>query len=104
MVTCGPTSEGVEEASPTKSAITTCGSCRLGNVSELESLSVGDGGSRSIAIASIGLITRDGLLVLAGLVLGVVWVSLLVVGFTFFGAAFIDVLKTLILGMFGAGG
>ena len=58
----------------------------------------------AIAIASIGLITRDGLLVLAGLVLGVVWVSLLVVGFTFFGAAFIDVLKTFILGMFGAGG
>ncbi|VXC80142.1 Polysaccharide synthesis protein exod [Oceanicaulis sp. 350] len=58
----------------------------------------------AIAIASIGLITRDGLLVLAGLVLGVVWVSLLVVGFTFFGAAFIDMLKTFILGMFGAGG
>lgn len=58
----------------------------------------------AIAIASIGLITRDGLLVLAGLVLGVFWVSLLVVGFTFFGAAFLDMLKTFILGMFGAGG
>lgn len=58
----------------------------------------------AIAIASIGLITRDGLLVLAGLVLGIFWISLLIVGFTFFGAAFIDMLKTFILGMFGASG
>jgi len=57
-----------------------------------------------IAIASIGLITRDGLLVLAGLVLGIFWISLLIVGFTFFGAAFIDVLKGFILGLIGAGG
>ena len=57
-----------------------------------------------IAIASIGLITRDGLLVLAGLVLGIFWISLLIIGFTFFGAAFIDLLKEFILGLFGAGG
>ena len=57
-----------------------------------------------IAIASIGLLTRDGLLVLAGLILGIFWISLLIVGFTFFGAAFIDLLKGFILGLFGAGG
>ncbi len=34
----------------------------------------------AVAIASLGLITRDGLLILAGLVLGVVWISILVVG------------------------
>lgn len=58
----------------------------------------------AIAIASIGLITRDGLLVLAGLVFGLLWITLLIVGFTFFGAAFLDMLKTFILGLFGAGG
>lgn len=58
----------------------------------------------AIVLASIGLITRDGLLVLAGLVLGVAWVSLLVIGFTFFGAAFLDILKDFILGVLGAGG
>ncbi len=57
-----------------------------------------------IAIASIGLITRDGLLVLAGLILGIFWISLLIIGFTFFGAAFIDLLKEFILGLFGARG
>lgn len=56
----------------------------------------------AIAIASIGLLTRDGLLVLAGLVLGVFWISLLLIGFTFFGAAFIDLLKEFILGLVGA--
>lgn len=56
-----------------------------------------------IAIASIGLITRDGLLVLAGLILGIFWISLLIIGFTFFGAAFIDILKGFILGLIGAG-
>jgi hypothetical protein len=34
----------------------------------------------SIAIAALGLLTRDGLLVLAGLVLGKAWISLLVIG------------------------
>lgn len=57
-----------------------------------------------IAIASIGLITRDGLLVLAGLILGIFWISLLIIGFTFFGAAFIDLLKEFTLGLIGAGG
>ncbi len=57
----------------------------------------------AIALASIGLITRDGLLVLAGLVLGTAWIALLIFGFVFFGAAFIDILKDFILGLFGAG-
>jgi len=34
----------------------------------------------AVAIASLGLITRDGLLILAGLVLGLVWITILVVG------------------------
>lgn len=33
-----------------------------------------------IALASLGLITRDGLLILLGLVLGVAWIALLVIG------------------------
>jgi len=57
----------------------------------------------AIALASIGLITRDGLLVVAGLVLGTAWVGLLIVGFVFFGTAFIDLLKDFILGLVGAG-
>lgn len=57
----------------------------------------------AIALASIGLITRDGLLVLGGLVLGTAWIALLVLGFLFFGVAFIDILKDFILGLFGAG-
>ncbi|WP_394692703.1 exopolysaccharide biosynthesis protein [Hyphobacterium sp.] len=34
----------------------------------------------AVAIASLGLITRDGLLILAGLILGLVWITILVVG------------------------
>ncbi len=41
---------------------------------------------------------------LAGLILGIFWISLLIIGFTFFGAAFIDLLKEFILGLIGAGG
>jgi hypothetical protein len=57
----------------------------------------------AIAIASIGLITRDGLLVLGGLVLGVAWIALLIFGFVVFGAAFLDILKDFVLGLFGGG-
>ncbi|PWE16863.1 polysaccharide synthesis protein exod [Marinicauda salina] len=56
----------------------------------------------AIALASIGLITRDGLLVLAGLVLGTAWVTLLVVGFAVLGPAFIDVMKDFVSGLIGA--
>jgi len=55
----------------------------------------------AVVLASIGLITRDGLLVLAGLVLGLAWITLLLVGFIFFGAAFLDLLKAFILGLLG---
>lgn len=34
----------------------------------------------AVAIGSLGLITRDGLLILAGLVLGLVWIGILVIG------------------------
>ncbi len=46
----------------------------------------------AIVIAAIGLITRDGLVLLAGLVMGTVWVSLLVIGFALFGLAFVDLM------------
>lgn len=58
----------------------------------------------AIALASIGLITRDGLLVLAGLVLGTAWIALLVFGFILFGAAFVDILKDFVLSLVGAEG
>jgi len=34
----------------------------------------------AVAIASLGLITRDGLLILAGLALGIIWIAILVIG------------------------
>ena len=57
----------------------------------------------AIALASIGLITRDGILVLIGLVLGVFWVTLLAAGFVFFGAAFIDLLRDFVRSLLGGG-
>lgn len=56
-----------------------------------------------IAMASIGLITRDGLLVLAGLAIGLVWITLLVVGIAVFGPAFIDLFKDAIKSLLGLG-
>lgn len=50
----------------------------------------------ALAIAALGLLTRDGLLVLAGLVLGTAWITLLLTLFLFFGDAAIDVLKDFI--------
>ena len=50
----------------------------------------------ALVIASLGLLTRDGLLVLAGLVLGLAWIALLITLFSFFGAAAADVLKDFI--------
>ena len=58
----------------------------------------------AIALASIGLITRDGFLVLIGLVLGIAWIGLLVFGFVFFGTAFLDMLRDFVLGVFGGSG
>ena len=56
-----------------------------------------------VAIASIGLITRDGLLVLAGLLIGTAWIFLLVVGVTVFGPTFVDLFKDFIKGLMGLG-
>jgi len=56
-----------------------------------------------VAIASIGLITRDGLLVLAGLAIGTAWILLLVVGIAVFGPAFVDLFKDFIKGLLGLG-
>lgn len=53
-----------------------------------------------IALASMGLITRDGLLVLAGLVLGTAWIALLVIGFAVFGGAFISILRDFLTSLF----
>ncbi|WP_297731284.1 exopolysaccharide biosynthesis protein [uncultured Maricaulis sp.] len=50
----------------------------------------------ALVIGSLGLLTRDGLLVLAGLVLGLAWIILLITLFSFFGAAAADVLKDFI--------
>jgi len=57
----------------------------------------------AVALASIGLITKDGFLVLIGLALGVAWIALLIIGFSVFGLAFLDLAKDFILGLFGAG-
>jgi hypothetical protein len=56
-----------------------------------------------IAIASIGLITRDGLLVLAGLAIGTAWIVLLIVGVAMFGPAFVELFKDFVKGMLGLG-
>ncbi|MGD9409782.1 exopolysaccharide biosynthesis protein [Thiohalocapsa sp.] len=56
-----------------------------------------------IAMASIGLITRDGLLVLAGIAIGIAWITLLLVGIAVFGPAFIDLFKDFIKGLLGVG-
>lgn len=47
----------------------------------------------ALAVAALGLLTRDGLLVLAGLVWGVAWIALVTTLFFLFGSAAIDVLK-----------
>jgi hypothetical protein len=54
-----------------------------------------------IALASMGLITRDGLLVLAGLTLGTAWVTLLVGGFILVGPAFVDLFKDFVKSLLG---
>ena len=56
-----------------------------------------------IAIASIGLITRDGLLVLAGLAIGTAWILLLLFGVAIFGPAFVDMFKDFVKGLLGVG-
>lgn len=53
----------------------------------------------ALAIAALGLLTRDGLLVLGGLLLGLFWVTLLLTLFLVFGDAAIDVLKDFVRGL-----
>jgi len=53
-----------------------------------------------IAIASLGLVQRDGLLVILGLVVGLGWVLLLVLFAVFFGVEFATALKDWIGGLF----
>lgn len=55
----------------------------------------------AIVIASLGLITRDGILVLLGLVLGMVWITVLAAGFLILGDAFAGVLKDFIYSVVG---
>lgn len=55
----------------------------------------------AIAIASLGLITRDGILVLLGLVLGIVWITILIAGFLILGDAFVSVLKDFVYSLLG---
>ncbi|MFT6542538.1 MAG: hypothetical protein ACJAU5_001625 [Maricaulis maris] len=50
----------------------------------------------ALVIGSLGLLTRDGLLVLAGLILGIAWIALLITLFSMFGMAAVDVLKDFI--------
>ena len=52
--------------------------------------------SMGIALMAIGVIMRDGLAVLAGAVLGTIWVFLLVGFIIFFGAEGVEVLKNMI--------
>ncbi|WP_199200545.1 exopolysaccharide biosynthesis protein [Alkalicaulis satelles] len=47
----------------------------------------------AIAIAAIGLITRDGLVLLAGLILGAAWIAILTIGFALFGLAFVELMS-----------
>ncbi|WP_199564573.1 exopolysaccharide biosynthesis protein [Parvularcula marina] len=56
-----------------------------------------------VAIASVGLLERDGLLVIAGLLFGLAWVALLVIGFIFLGNEALDIIKDFILGRGEAG-
>ena len=49
----------------------------------------------AIAIAALGLLTRDGLLILGGLVLGLVWITLLLL----FGSAVVEIIKEFIRSM-----
>lgn len=49
----------------------------------------------AVAIAALGLLTRDGLLILGGLVLGLVWITLLLL----FGSAVVEIIKEFIRSM-----
>ena len=56
-----------------------------------------------IAIASIGLVTRDGRLALVGLAIGAAWILLLVVGISLLGPASVELFKQFAEGLVGRG-
>jgi len=56
-----------------------------------------------VMMASVGLITRDGLLVLAGLTIGLGWITLLLVGIAVFGPAFVDLFQSSLQSLLGLG-
>ena len=47
----------------------------------------------ALAVAALGLLTRDGILVLIGLIWGLAWIALLITLFVLFGTAGVDMLK-----------
>ncbi len=51
-----------------------------------------------IALMAIGVLMRDGLAVLGGMFVGILWVTILVVGVMFFGTEAFDVIKNFIKG------
>jgi hypothetical protein len=55
----------------------------------------------AIALMSIGIILRDGLAVILGIVIGTIWIGLLVYVVVFFGTDGIDILKEVIKGWLG---
>lgn len=55
----------------------------------------------AIALMSIGIILRDGLAVILGMVIGTIWIGLLVYVVVFFGTDGIDILKEVIKGWLG---
>ena len=55
----------------------------------------------AIALMSIGIILRDGLAVILGIILGVFWISLLTYTILFFGTEGIELLKGVIKGWLG---
>ncbi len=55
----------------------------------------------AIALMSMGIILQDGIAVIAGLLLGVLWIALLSYCILFFGTEGIDLLKELIKGWMG---
>jgi len=54
----------------------------------------------AVAVGALGLIARDGVLVLTGVVLGTAWIALLVVGFAILGPSFLSVIKDAVTGFF----
>jgi hypothetical protein len=55
--------------------------------------------SFGIAVMALGVISRDGLAVIAGMAIGVAWVLLLVGATLYFGAEAVDIIKSFIKGL-----